>query len=187
MLTAGNDTAGASGTGPGSGYKLMLSRLFMMFVLFLYRLNANMNNIYAAIILLILNTMIFLMDFGIKIYHKMPKFLTVVCMHISKCLAANDEIFRQYFQTSYPLKVLTNKKKEKKKIATKFSLLFSPNNNYFSYICSEPIYIILLKIYSVLMSFKLNSSLRKLIFCTFSFSPSAYLLTNVSLPHFIFQ
>jgi hypothetical protein len=124
MLTAGNDTAGASVTGPGSGYKLMLSRLFMMFVLFLYRLNANMNNIYAAIILLILNTMIFLMDFGIKIYHKMPKFLTVVCMHISKCLAANDEIFRQYFQTSYPLKVLTNKKKREEKNSNKIQPTF---------------------------------------------------------------
>jgi hypothetical protein len=37
----------------------------------------NMNNLYATIILLILNnSMIFLLDFGIKIYHKMPKHLT---------------------------------------------------------------------------------------------------------------
>jgi hypothetical protein len=38
----------------------------------------------------------------------------VACMHISKCLVANDEIFWQCFQTSYPLKVLTNRKREKK-------------------------------------------------------------------------
>jgi hypothetical protein len=75
MLTVGNGTAGASGTGPASGYNLKLSRLF---VLFLYRLSANMNNLYAAIILLILNSsMIFLLDFGIKIYCKMPKHLTI--------------------------------------------------------------------------------------------------------------
>jgi hypothetical protein len=38
----------------------------------------NTNNLYADIILLILNnSMIFLLDFGIKIYHKMPKYLTI--------------------------------------------------------------------------------------------------------------
>jgi hypothetical protein len=78
MSIVRNDTAGASGTGPASGYNLKLSRLFVMFVLFLYRLSANTNNIYAFIILLILNnSMIFLLDFGIKIYHKMPKLLTI--------------------------------------------------------------------------------------------------------------
>jgi hypothetical protein len=92
MSTIGNGTAGASGTGPALGYNLTLSHLFIVFVLFLYGLNVNtsniydaiillilnnMNNIYAAIILLILNNnMIYLMDFGIKIYRKMPKILT---------------------------------------------------------------------------------------------------------------
>jgi hypothetical protein len=62
MLTIGNGTAGASGTGPASGYNLMLSRLFIMFVLFLYRLNVNTNNLYGVMILLILNnSMIFLL------------------------------------------------------------------------------------------------------------------------------
>jgi hypothetical protein len=75
--TVGNGTAGASGTGPASGYNLKLSHLFVVFVLFLYKLSANTNNIYAAIILLILNNnMIFLLDFRIKIYHKIPKLLT---------------------------------------------------------------------------------------------------------------
>jgi hypothetical protein len=62
MLTIGNGTVGASGTGSVSGYNLMLSHLFIMFVLFLYRLNMNTNNLYAVMILLILNnSMIFLL------------------------------------------------------------------------------------------------------------------------------
>jgi hypothetical protein len=60
MLTIENGTAGASGTGLTSGYKLKLSRLFVVFVLFLYRLSVNTNNLYVVIILLILNnSMIF--------------------------------------------------------------------------------------------------------------------------------
>jgi hypothetical protein len=55
MSTVGNGTVGASGTGPASGYNLQLTRLFVVFVLFLYRLSVNTNNFYAAIILLILN------------------------------------------------------------------------------------------------------------------------------------
>jgi hypothetical protein len=77
MSTVGNGTVDASCTGPASGYKLKPSRLFVVFVLFLYRLNTITNNIYAAIILLILNnSIIFLLDFEIKIYCKMPKHLT---------------------------------------------------------------------------------------------------------------
>jgi hypothetical protein len=76
MSTVGNGTADSSGTGPASGYNLTLPRLFVVFILFLYRLNTNMNKLYTAIILLILNnSMIYLMDFGIKIYRKMPKIL----------------------------------------------------------------------------------------------------------------
>jgi hypothetical protein len=67
MLTVGNGTVVASGTSPASWYNLMLSRLFVVFVLFLYRLSANLNNLYNALILLIVNnSMIYLMDFGIK-------------------------------------------------------------------------------------------------------------------------
>jgi hypothetical protein len=77
MSTVRNGTVDASGTGPTSGYNLTLSCLFVVFLLFLYRLSVNTNNFYAAIILLILNnSMIYLMDFGIKIYHKMLKILT---------------------------------------------------------------------------------------------------------------
>jgi hypothetical protein len=77
MSTVENGTVGVSCTGPASGYKLKPSRLFVVFVLFLYRLNTITNNIYAAIILLILNnSIIFLLDFGIKIYCKMSKHLT---------------------------------------------------------------------------------------------------------------
>jgi hypothetical protein len=61
------------GTGPFSGYNLKFSRLFIVFVLFLYRLSVNSNNLYTIIILLILNnSMIFLLNFGIKIYRKIP-------------------------------------------------------------------------------------------------------------------
>jgi hypothetical protein len=77
ISTVGNGTVCTSGTGPSSGYYLKLSRLFVVFVLLLYRLSVNTNNLYAAIILLILNNnMIFLLNFGIKIYHKMAKLLT---------------------------------------------------------------------------------------------------------------
>jgi hypothetical protein len=78
MSTVRNGTIGASGTGPASQYNLKLLRLIVVFVLFLYRLSVNTNNLYAVIILLILNnSMIFLLDFGIKIYYKMPKPLTI--------------------------------------------------------------------------------------------------------------
>jgi hypothetical protein len=50
--------------------------LFVVFFLFLHKLRANTNNPYEAIILLN-NIMICLVTFGIKIYHKMPKILTV--------------------------------------------------------------------------------------------------------------
>jgi hypothetical protein len=55
MSTVGNGTAGASGIDHTSGYNLTLSRLFIVFILFLYKLSANTNNHYTAIILLILN------------------------------------------------------------------------------------------------------------------------------------
>jgi hypothetical protein len=78
MSTVGNNTAGASGTDPISGYNLKLSRLFIMFVLFLYRLRVNTNNFYATIILLLLNNnMLFLLNFKIKIYRKITKHLTI--------------------------------------------------------------------------------------------------------------
>jgi hypothetical protein len=68
MSTVGNGTIGACGTDPASGYNLGLLRL--------HRLSVNMNNLYEAIIL-VNNIMICLMTFGIKIYHKMPKILTI--------------------------------------------------------------------------------------------------------------
>jgi hypothetical protein len=78
MSTVGNDTTDASGTGPASGYNLELSHLLVVFFLFLYRLSANINNPYAAIMLLIFtHSMICFMIFGIKICHKMPKTLTI--------------------------------------------------------------------------------------------------------------
>jgi hypothetical protein len=78
MSTVGNGTTGASGTGPASGYNLVLSHLLVMFFLFLYRLSANTSNSYAAIMLLIFtHSMICFMMFGIKIYRKMSKTLTI--------------------------------------------------------------------------------------------------------------
>jgi hypothetical protein len=75
MSTVGNGTTGASDTGPASGYNLELSHLL---VVFLYRLSVNTSNPYDAIILLIFtHSMIFFMIFGIKIYRKMLKSLTI--------------------------------------------------------------------------------------------------------------
>jgi purine-cytosine permease-like protein len=77
MSIVGKGTAGASGTRPTSGYKLELSCLFIVFFLFLHRLSTNTNNPYEAIILLN-NIIIYLITFGIKIYHKLPKFITYI-------------------------------------------------------------------------------------------------------------
>jgi purine-cytosine permease-like protein len=76
MSTVGNGSVGVSGTGPVSGYNLELSRLFAVFFLFLHKLSVNTNKPYEAIILLN-NIMICLVIFGIKIYRKMPKILTI--------------------------------------------------------------------------------------------------------------
>jgi Na+/melibiose symporter-like transporter len=79
MSTVRNSTTGASGTGPASGYNVVIYHLFIMFFLFLYRLNVNTSNPYTVIILLIFtHSMICFMIFGIKICRKMPKNLTAV-------------------------------------------------------------------------------------------------------------
>jgi hypothetical protein len=80
MSTVGNDTTGASGTGPASGYNLVLSHLFIVFFLFLYRLSVNTSN--PIMLLIFTYSMICFMIFGIKICRKMSKNLTrarVVC------------------------------------------------------------------------------------------------------------
>jgi Na+/melibiose symporter-like transporter len=79
MSTVRNGTTEASGTGPAFGYNVVLYHLFIMFFLFLYRLNVNTSNPYTVIILLIFtHSMICFMFFEIKIYRKMPKNLTAV-------------------------------------------------------------------------------------------------------------
>jgi hypothetical protein len=78
MSTVENGITGASVTGLASGYNLVLSHLFIMFFLFLYRLSANTSNPYTVIMLLIFtHSMICFVIFGIKICHKMPKILTI--------------------------------------------------------------------------------------------------------------
>jgi hypothetical protein len=78
MSNVGNGIVGASGTSPASGYNLELFHLFVVFFLFLYGLSANINTHYDVIILLIFNnSMDCFMNFGIKIYRKMPKILTL--------------------------------------------------------------------------------------------------------------
>jgi hypothetical protein len=77
MLTVENGTTGASGTDPALGYNLVLSHLFIVFFLFLYKLSANTSNPYTVIMLLIFTrSMICFMIFVIKICHKLTKTLT---------------------------------------------------------------------------------------------------------------
>ena len=77
MSTVGNGTTGVSGTGPASGYNLNLLYLLVVFFLFLYRLSVNTNTLYDVTIFLMFSIfMIYFMIFGIKLYRKMPKFLT---------------------------------------------------------------------------------------------------------------
>jgi hypothetical protein len=74
MSTIENGTTGSSGTGPASGYNLVLSHLFIVLFLFLYRLRANTSNPYTVIMLLIFtHSMIYFMIFGIKICRKMQE------------------------------------------------------------------------------------------------------------------
>jgi hypothetical protein len=74
MSTVENGTVSVSSIGLASGYNLELTHLFVVFFLFLYRLNMNTNDPYDTIILLIFNNnMICFMTFEIKIYHKIPK------------------------------------------------------------------------------------------------------------------
>jgi hypothetical protein len=74
MSTVENGTASVSSIGLASRYNLELTHLFVVFFLFLYRLNMNTNDPYDTIILLIFNNnMICFMTFEIKIYHKIPK------------------------------------------------------------------------------------------------------------------
>jgi hypothetical protein len=75
LLQAAQHVGGASSTSPASVYKLELLHLFMVFFVFSYRFNADINNHYHVIILLN-NIMIYFMDFGIQIYHKIPNILT---------------------------------------------------------------------------------------------------------------
>jgi hypothetical protein len=83
MSIVGNGTTGAYDTGPASMYNLMLSHLFTVFFLFLYRLNTNASNHYTAIMLLIFtHNMICFMIFRIKKCHKMTKNLTVTSLGI---------------------------------------------------------------------------------------------------------
>jgi hypothetical protein len=77
MSTVRNGTTGASGTDSDSGYNLVISHLFIVFFLFLYRLSANTSNPYTVIMLLIFtHNIIYFIIFEIKIYHKIPKNLT---------------------------------------------------------------------------------------------------------------
>jgi hypothetical protein len=77
MSTVGNGITGASGTGTASGYNLVFSHLFIIFFLFLYRLNINISNPYTAIMLLIFTHSMICMIFKIKICCKIPKNLTI--------------------------------------------------------------------------------------------------------------
>jgi hypothetical protein len=87
MSTVGNGTTGASGTGPASGYNLMLSHLFIVFFLFLYKLNTNTSNPYTVIILLIFtHSMICFIIFGIKICRKIAKTLPECRSHCNTML-----------------------------------------------------------------------------------------------------
>jgi hypothetical protein len=92
MSTVGNDTTGASGTGPASGYNLVLSHLFIVFFLFLYRLSVNTSNPYTIIMLLIFtHSMICFMIFGIKICHKIHKTLTRTAKETEEDRAIGEE------------------------------------------------------------------------------------------------
>jgi hypothetical protein len=97
MSTVGNGITRASVTGPASGYNLVLSHLFIMFFLFLYKLSANTSNPYTTIILLIFtHSMICFIIFGIKICRMMPKILTILThdVHYMSHLARNGKCMR---------------------------------------------------------------------------------------------
>ena len=75
-IPAGNGATGASGAGPALGYIL---NLFWFNILFILIIENNMNtSIYFVHILSLFYAMKLLVIFGIKIYRKLPSYLTVI-------------------------------------------------------------------------------------------------------------
>ena len=73
-ILAGNGAPGASGTGPALGYTL---KLFWFNILFMLISENNMNtSTYFVHTLSLFYAMKLLVTFGIKIYRKLPSFLT---------------------------------------------------------------------------------------------------------------
>ena len=73
-IPAGNDTTGASGTGPVLGYIL---NMFWFKILFMLISKNNMNtSTYFVHTLSLIYVMKLLVIFGIKIYQKLPSYLT---------------------------------------------------------------------------------------------------------------
>jgi hypothetical protein len=76
-IPAGNGTTGAPGTGPALGYIL---NLFWFNYLFMLISENNMNTCtYLLNTLSLIYVMKLLVIFGIKIYRKLPRFLTHYC------------------------------------------------------------------------------------------------------------
>ena len=74
-IPAGNNAPGASGTGPALGYTL---NIFWFNILFMLISENNMNtSTYFVHTLSLFYVMKLLVIFGIKIYRKLPSFLTI--------------------------------------------------------------------------------------------------------------
>ena len=75
MSSHGNGAPGATGTGPGFGYIL---NLFWIITLFMFISENNMNmSTYLVRTISLVYTMKLIITFEIKIYQKLPSFLTV--------------------------------------------------------------------------------------------------------------
>ena len=72
-IPAGNDATGASGTGPVLGYNLKL------ICFFLFNLVLSLNTCTCLVSLTVVMEILFnyIVNFGIKIYRKLPRFLTI--------------------------------------------------------------------------------------------------------------
>ena len=75
MSSHGNGAPGASGTGPALGYTL---NQFWFIILFMFISENNMNtSTYFVSTISLIYAMKLIIAFGIKIYRKLPRFLTI--------------------------------------------------------------------------------------------------------------
>src|SRR6185436_6303052 len=90
----GNSAANASGNGPALGYSLKLW-LFILFMLICV-ISINMFTCFILLLKVIEILLVYTFNFGIKIYRKLPRYLTRTYL----CLSIFSFLFREIWITN---------------------------------------------------------------------------------------